>query len=157
MGRVGDLTIMQLHHKRVVHVSEDVSLHLGPNTVTHWPEVKRSHSNLPNSASPQSPLLGEDSHSASQGSPAFQALSGCSHPWNNQLVLSSLECPQPTFGLLETSRHSPCVLPSCLALPTIRPCSHGAPCAPGCLIFRGSQPLTLDPFSTHYQVPVHPL
>lgn len=31
---------MQLHHKWVVYISQDVSLHLGPNTVTHWPEEK---------------------------------------------------------------------------------------------------------------------
>ena len=35
-GRVCGLTVVQLHHKRVVYVSQDVSLHFGPNAVTHW-------------------------------------------------------------------------------------------------------------------------
>lgn len=42
-GTVCSLTVVQLHHKRVVYVSKDVSLHLSPNTVTHWPEDEGSY------------------------------------------------------------------------------------------------------------------
>ena len=40
-GRLRGLTVVQLHHERVVYVSQDVSLHFGPNAVTHWSKEER--------------------------------------------------------------------------------------------------------------------